>query len=67
MDEALARSLAQRLRERGYDAYVVGQLRDDVRWYRVRVGRLESIEKANELVSRLKEKEGMAQAFVASD
>jgi cell division septation protein DedD len=63
----LARSLVRRLRERGYDAFIVEQSREGATWYRVRVGRLQSIEMANQLVSKIKEREGLPHAFVASD
>jgi len=66
-EEEVARSLAKRLRERGYDAFIVEQSREGATWYRVRVGRLQSIEMANELVSKIKEREGLPHAFVASD
>ena len=66
-EETTARNLVQRLRERGYDAYIVEQSREGVTWYRVRVGRLQSLETANALVSRIKEREGLPHAFVASD
>lgn len=66
-EESVAKSLAERLRERGYDAFIVEQLRDGVVWYRVRVGRLPSIEMANALVTRIKQREGLPHAFVASD
>jgi DedD protein len=66
-NQAVAEELAQRLRTRGYDAYVVTQAREGAVWYRVRVGRLPSLEMANALVGQLKEREGLPHAFVASD
>lgn len=66
-ESQVARDLADRLRRRGYDAFVVTQVRDGATWYRVRVGRLPSLEMANTLVVQLKEREGLPHAFVASD
>jgi cell division septation protein DedD len=66
-EEATADGLAERLRARGYDAYIVKQARDGVVWYRVRVGHLPTIEKANALVREIKKREGLDHAFVASD
>jgi hypothetical protein len=63
----VARDLVDRLRRRGYDAFLVTQVRDGVTWYRVRVGRLPSLEMANTLVVQLKEREGLPHAFVASE
>jgi cell division septation protein DedD len=59
--------LVKRLRERGYDAFVVKQARGSETWYRVRVGHLPTLDQANALVSRLKEREGLPRAFVASE
>jgi cell division septation protein DedD len=66
-EEEMATGLADRLRDRGYDAFIVEQTRDGVVWYRVRVGRLPTIEMANALVREIKEREGLPHAFVASD
>jgi cell division septation protein DedD len=66
-EEETATGLADRLRDRGYDAFIVEQNRDGVVWYRVRVGRLATIEMANALVREIKEREGLPHAFVASD
>jgi cell division septation protein DedD len=66
-EAAVAESLARTLRERGYDAFVVKQARGGETWYRVRVGRFPTIERANALVTRLKEREGLPRAFVASE
>jgi cell division septation protein DedD len=66
-EDQVARELVDRLRRRGYDAFLVTQVRDGVTWYRVRVGRLPSLEMANTLVVQLKEREGLPHAFVASD
>ncbi len=66
-DQRVAREMTDRLRRRGYDAYIVTQVRNGSTWYRVRVGRLSSLEMANGLVGQLKQQEGLPSAFVASD
>ncbi len=66
-ERGVADSLVSDLRARGYDAFIVTQTREGAVWYRVRVGRLASLEKANALVGELKERAGLSHAFVASD
>jgi cell division septation protein DedD len=66
-DRGVADRLIADLRARGYDAFIVTQAREGAVWYRVRVGRLRSLEEANALVVELKEREGLPHAFVASD
>lgn len=66
-DAEMAERQAKQLRDRGYEAFVVTQVRDGMTWYRVRVGRLPNLEKANALVGELKTREGLPHAFVASD
>lgn len=66
-DAAEARALVQRLRSRGYDAYLVqAPSREGVTWYRVRVGRFSPRERAKavELQNRLRTEGGMSSAFV---
>jgi len=53
------------LRQKGYDAYTVTAQVDGVMWYRVRVGRFRSRVEAKVLEIRLKDEEGMKDAFVA--
>jgi cell division septation protein DedD len=60
-----ATGLARRLKAKGYDAYTVQAPLRGQTWYRVRVGRFSSREKAKELESRLKESEGLENAYIA--
>jgi cell division septation protein DedD len=62
-----AEALYRQLRGRGYDATVVRVLRDGETWYRVQVGRFSTSEQANETMLRLREHEGVAHVFVASE
>jgi len=59
-----ARELVSKLRARSYDAYLVPAPMQGQMWYRVRVGRVTSREKAKELEDRLKSSEGLSAAFV---
>ena len=59
--------LLYRLRGRGYQASVSQVQREGDTWYRLRVGRYATPEQANEVMRRLREQEGVAHAFVASD
>jgi cell division septation protein DedD len=59
-----ATELARNLRAKGYDAYTVQAPMRGQTWYRVRVGRFTSREKANELEARLKTREHMDSAYV---
>lgn len=64
-DAAEARALVQRLRARGFDAYMVqAPTREGVTWYRVRVGRFQSRERAREMENRLRTEGGMPGAFI---
>ncbi len=66
-DPRTADGLAQRLRSKGYEAYVVKMSRQDGVFYRVRVGHYASLEEANKMVSRLRREPGVPEAFVASN
>jgi DedD protein len=59
-----ATDLAHTLRAKGYDAYTVQAPMRGQTWYRVRVGRFPSREKARELETKLKTSEGMENAYV---
>lgn len=66
-DEGEAADLVYRLKARGYDASLVRVAREGDTWYRVRVGRYPSQQRAAEAVRQLREREGVARAFVAED
>jgi cell division septation protein DedD len=66
-DARTANDLVRRLRAKGYDAYIVRARRRDGTFYRVRVGHYPTMERAGELVSRLRREPGVPEAFVASD
>jgi len=59
-----ATDLAHRLRAKGYEAYTVQAPMRGQTWYRVRVGRFASRDKARELEARLKTEEGLENAYV---
>src|SRR5439155_918672 len=59
--------LVHQLRTRGYDASLVRVLRDGDTWYRVLVGHFASAQQATETMQRLRDREGVAHAFVASE
>ena len=65
-DQRRAKVLAKRLKEKGYDAYVVSTKIKGRTWYRVRVGRLATQEQAKELQKTLKRKENITQSFTTS-
>jgi cell division septation protein DedD len=62
-----AEGLVSQLRGRGYDASLVRVLRDGDTWYRVRVGRFANAAQATEVMQRLREREHVPHAFVASE
>lgn len=62
-NERDAKSLAKRLKEKGYDAYVASSRVKGRTWYRVRVGRLGTEAEAKELRETLKAKESFAKAI----
>ena len=65
-DERSAKLLVDRLKNKGYNAYVSEvQLRGKP-WYRVSVGKYGAREEADRVVSALKSKENYAKAFAAS-
>jgi DedD protein len=59
-----ATDLARMLRGKGYDAYTVQAPMHGQTWYRVRVGRFTSRDKAKELEAKLKTSEAMENAYV---
>jgi len=60
-----SRSLTKRLKDKGYDAYVVSTKIDGQTWYRVRVGHLATQEEAKPLLQTLQKKEKYTKAFIA--
>jgi len=62
-----ADDMVRRLRSKGYDAYVVRARRQGSTFYRVRVGHYATMERASQMVSRLRREPGVPEAFVASD
>ena len=60
-----ARSLTKRLKDKGYDAYVVSTKINGQTWYRVRVGHLATQEEAKPLLQTLQKKEKHTKAFIA--
>lgn len=61
-----AKSLAKKLRDKGYDAYVVPTSIKGRTWHRVRVGHLETQEEAKELQETLKRKENFTKSITTS-
>lgn len=59
-----ATELARSLRAKGYEAYTVQAPLHGQTWYRVRVGRFSTKEKAQELEARLKSREHLDSAYV---
>jgi DedD protein len=65
-DERSAKLLVDRLKNKGYNAYVSETLNRGKTWYRVSVGRYNSREEAEKIVEALKSKENYPRAFAAS-
>lgn len=65
-DERSAKLLVDRLKNKGYKAYVSEVELRGKPWYRVSVGKYRSREEADKVVSALKDKENYAKAFAAS-
>ncbi|HWO40982.1 MAG TPA: SPOR domain-containing protein, partial [Candidatus Eisenbacteria bacterium] len=59
-----AEALAHRLKQKGYDTYVMAADVDSKTWYRVRVGRLDKRAEALELQQKLREAEKFEQSVV---
>lgn len=62
--EKSAIDFAKRLRDKGYDVYLVLAHVKGRTWYRVRVGRLDTREKAKELQEELKKKEKYTRTWI---
>lgn len=65
-DERSAKLLVDRLKNKGYNAYVTEVELRGKPWYRVSVGKFGAREEADKVVSALKGKENYAKAFAAS-
>lgn len=65
-DERSAKLLVDRLKNKGYNAYVSETQNRGKTWYRVSVGRYNSREEAEKIVEALKNKENYPKAFAAS-
>ena len=61
-----AQSLSQKLKKKGYDAYVVSANIQGRTWYRVRVGNFATRQEARALQEVLKTKEKLAKAMTVS-
>ena len=65
-DEKSAKTWVDRLRDKGYNAYLSESRIQGRVWYRVRVGRFESRDEAEKTQESLKRKEHLAKAFATS-
>lgn len=61
-----AKNLAKKLKDKGYDAYVVPTNIKGKNWYRVRVGRLGTQEEAKALQEKLKTRENFTKSITTS-
>jgi cell division protein FtsN len=62
-----AEGLLRQLHGRGYEASIVRVLRDGDTWYRVQIGHFATSQQATEVMQKLREREGVSHAFVASE
>jgi cell division septation protein DedD len=65
-DERSANQLVDRLKNKGYNAYVSDVQNRGKTWYRVSVGRYDSREQAEKIADALRTKENHSKAFAAS-
>lgn len=65
-DERSARQIVDRLKNKGYNAYVTEVQNRGKSWYRVNVGKYNSREEADKTVELLRTKENFPKAFAAS-
>ncbi|MGH7871400.1 MAG: SPOR domain-containing protein, partial [Candidatus Binatia bacterium] len=61
-----AKQLVERLKTKGYNAYVTEQQNRGKLWYRVNVGKFAERDEADKIVETLKNKENYTNAFAAS-
>jgi DedD protein len=65
-DEHAAKQIVDRLRNKGYNAYVMEVQNKGKSWFRVSVGKFNSREEADKMVETLRSKENFPKAFAAS-
>jgi len=65
-DERSAKTIVDRLKDKGYNAYVTEVQNRGKTWYRVNVGKYESRDEANKMVEVLRTKENFPKAFAAT-
>jgi cell division septation protein DedD len=65
-DERSAKASVDRLKSKGYNAYVTETRNNGKIWYRVRVGRYGTREEADKMVDSLKTRENLAAVFATS-
>jgi cell division septation protein DedD len=65
-DEKAARTWVDRLKDKGYNAYVTEAQNQGKHWYRVRVGRFSSREEAEKVEEALRKKENLVKSFATS-
>lgn len=65
-DRTAAQLLHEKIRNKGFDAYIVEAEINSARWYRVRVGRFSTSEDAEKTRQDLQSKENLANAFVTA-
>lgn len=65
-DERSAKQIVDRLKNKGYNAYVTEVQNRGKSWYRVSVGKYNSREEADKMVEALRSKENYPKAFAAS-
>jgi DedD protein len=65
-DEKAARTWVDRLKDKGYNAYLTEAQNQGKHWYRVRVGRFSSREEAEKVEEALRKKENLVKSFATS-
>ena len=66
VDDKSAKQLVERLKNKGYNAYVTEQQNRGKLWYRVNVGKYSSRDEADKVIETLKNKENFTRAFAAT-
>jgi cell division septation protein DedD len=65
-DERSAKQIVDRLKNKGYNAYVTEVQNQGKNWYRVSVGKYNSRDEADKMVDLLRTKENYPKAFAAT-